>query len=347
MKTSKLIVLLALLMIVGGIAFFIYKQGHQNAQIDVFNWPYYLDQKIIYKFEKQYKCKVNYKEFPTNEDLLNDIENSTTKWDVIFPSDYMVEIMINKNLLSKINKDKLSGYTNLNNSFLHKNYDKDNDYSIPFSWGVTGIGFNKNKIAPPDTYNVLFDEKNKNKISILDDVRFTLGMALLRKGYSINTKDTKLLEEILNDLLNQKKLVKAYNSENYVDLLKSGEVDLLYGYSGDIIQSIPNNPELDFVIPKEGGVLYIDNMCIPNKSDSKDLALKFIDFMLDKENAAYIINRNWFGMPNKAAEPYVRTEIRNNKSVYPDDSIIAKCQMIMDLGEDLNKYEDIWKNVKQ
>lgn len=347
MKNSRFIILLVLVLLTGLIAFLVYRQTSKTAELDVYNWPYYLDQETISKFEKEYNCKVNYKEFPSNEDLLNDIENSTTKWDVIYPSDYMVEIMVNKNLVSKLDKDKLTNFQNLNNSFLHKNYDKSNDFSIPFSWGVTGIGYNKTKISAPTSFNDLFDEKYKGKIALLDDVRFTIGMALIRKGYSINTRDEKILAEILNDLRDQKSIVKAYNSENYVDLLKSGEVDLLYGYSPDIIQSIPENPNLEFVIPQEGGVLYIDNMCIPAKSDNKELAYKFIDFLLDKENAADIVNKKWLGVPNKAAEPFIKQEIRNNKSVYPSDSVISKCQMIMDLGDDLRQYEDIWKKVKQ
>lgn len=347
MKNSRFIILFVLILITGLIAFLIYHQKSKKEEIDVYNWPYYLDQEIISKFEKKYDCKVNYKEFPSNEDLLNDLEGSTTKWDVIFPSDYMVEVMIKKNLLIKLDKSKLFNFKNLNNSFLQKNYDKANDFSIPFSWGVTGIGYNKTKITNITSFNSLFDEKNKAKIALLDDVRFTIGMALIRKGYSINTRDDKILDEVLNDLLSQKKIIKAYNSENYVDLLKNGEVDLLYGYSPDIIQSIPDNPNLEFVIPQEGGILYIDNMCIPIKSDNRIFAYKFMDFLLEKENAAYLVNNKWLGIPNKSAEPMIKSEIRNNKSVYPPDSVIAKCQMIMDLGDGIKKYEDIWKRVKQ
>jgi spermidine/putrescine-binding protein len=351
MKTKTFVILFFVI----GIAIlilYLVKLNFQNRplsqeRLDVYNWPYYIDEGILVRFEKEYNCIINYKEFPTNEDLLNDLEFTTTRWDVIFPTDYMVEIMSRKGLLSEIDKSLLSNLGNIDPNFLNKDFDRNNVYSLPFIWGVTGIGYDKNKIDTVTTYEILWNETYRNRIGLLDDMRFTIAMPLLMLGEDINTTNLSILSRVEDLLRTQKRLVKAYNSDNYVDLLISGEVDLFYGYSGDIIQSIPDNPNLAFAIPKEGGVLYIDNMCIPEKSDNKDLAHKFIDFLLEPEIAAYIINTKWFALPNKAAEPKVKDEIRNHEGVYPPDDILEKCQMLKDLGAEIKLHEELWKRVKR
>jgi len=346
MKSFKVIIAVFAVLLA---AFVTYKfvTNKQVERLDVYNWPYYLDRDILAKFEKEHNCKVNYKEFPTNEDLLNDIENTSTKWDVIFPTDYMVEIMISRGLLSEIDKSKLTNFENLDDNFLYKSYDIENKYSLPFGWACTGIGYNKSQVKDADSYKIFWDEQYKNRIGLLDDIRFTIAMPLLMRGYSINTTNKEELSDIESLLLKQKPLVKAYNSDNYIDLLKSGEVHLVYGYGTDIIQASRIDPNLSFVIPKEGGVLYIDNMCIPKKSDNKELAHKFIDFLLNAENAANIINEKWFVVPNKAAKSLVNKEILNNEGVFPPDSVLLKCQMLHDLGDEIRLYENIWKRLKQ
>jgi len=335
-------------LVLGLLAFIIFKLFNKEEKqiLDVFNWAYYMEESLLKDFEEANNCIINYKEFPTNEDLLSDLENNSTAWDVVFPSDYMVEMMVSKGLLTELSKEKLSNLSNMNDAFMNQTFDKGNNYSLPYIWGCTGIGYNTNNISEASSYSVLWDKANSGKIGLLDDIRFSIAVPLLWKGYSINT--TNRLELSIADslLVAQKPLVKAYNSDNYVDLLKSGEVDLMYGYSGDIIQAVPEFSNLAFTIPQEGGVLYIDNMCIPKKSDNVELAHKFINFLMEAEVAATIINNKWFAMPNKAAEALVKPEIKNNKGVYPPQDVLDRCQMIQDLDDDVKLYEDIWKRLK-
>lgn len=316
-------------------------------RLDVYNWPYYITPTVLQDFEKECNCKVNYKEFPSNEALLTALEGKTGDWDLVFPTGYMVEILARKGLLKELDKSKLSNLKNLDPGFLKQPFDSQNKYSLPYIWGSTGIGYNKKFVNPaPVDYDVLWNSKYKDKIGLLDDIRFTIAAPLIWKSHSINTTDPSQLREAERLLLEQKQFVKAYNSENYVDLLKSEEVWLFYGYSGDIIQAIPDNPSLDFVIPKSGAAIYIDNMVIPSTSNEDDLAHKFMDYLMRPDVSAAIINSKWFAMPNKAAEPLVRKEIRENPGVYPPAEILQKCESIRDLGDNVKLYEDIWRKVK-
>lgn len=345
MNFKKITIGILALVLIAFIAYNLINKQEKQV-LDVYNWAYYMEESLLKDFEEANNCIINYKEFPTNEDLLSDLENNSTAWDVVFPSDYMVEIMVSKGLLAKLSKDKLHNLSNMNDGFMNQTFDKENNYSLPYIWGCSGIGYNTNNINNVNSYSVLWDKANSGKIGILDDIRFSIAIPLMWKGYSINTTNQNELSLADSLLVAQKPLVKAYNSDSYVDLLKSGEVDLMYGYSGDIIQAVPEFSNLAFTIPKEGGVLYIDNMCIPKKSDNPDLAHKFINYLMEAEVAATIINNKWFAMPNKAAEALVKPAIKNNKGVYPPQEVLDKCQMIQDIGDDVKLYEDIWKRLK-
>ncbi len=177
-------------------------------------------------------------------------------------------------------------------------------------------------------------------------MRFTISAPLIWKGYSINTIKKNELDIAKRLLIDQKKFVKAYNSENYVDLLKSGEVWIFYGYSGDIIQSIPENTNLNFIIPESGAVIYIDNVCVPVTCNEYELAHKFINYLLNPEVAAKIINATWFALPNIKARKMVKDEIRNHPGVYPSKDIIDKCESLEDIGQNISLYENIWRKLK-
>lgn len=319
----------------------------KRPQLDVYNWPYYISTSALLAFEAQYHCKVNYKEFPSNEELLTAIENRTGAWDVVFPSDYMVEIMTRKHLLRTMDRSLVPNYPNIDARFLNREFDPENRYSLPYIWGATGIGFNKVQVSPsPIDYDVLWNAKYKNRIGLLDDVRFGLAAPLMWMGESPNTTDPVVLARAESLLVAQKPLVKAYSSENYVDLLKSGEVWLFYGYSGDIVQAIPDFPELDFIIPASGSAVYIDNMVIPVTCDQLTLAHAFVNYLLDPSVAAAIMDSTWFAMPNKAAVDLVRPEIRRSTAVFPPADVLEKCQGVRDLGMFSVQYEELWQRVK-
>lgn len=318
-----------------------------RGSLDVYNWPYYMVDSLLVEFERECSCKVNYREFPSNEVLLTAVENKSGGWDVAFPSDYMVSMMARKGLLVPIQKDLLANTGNLSSSFLDREFDPGNRYSLPYIWGATGIGYRKSRVeSVPEDYDVLWDPRYEGKIGMLDDMRFTMAGVLAWKGLSVNTSDVDDLAAVEVLLKQQKPLVKAYNSENYVDLLANEEVWLFYGYSGDIIQAIPDNPDIGFVIPESGGVVYIDNMVIPNTADELALAHEFMDFLMREDVAATIINERRFAMPNVAAEALVRAEIRNNPGVYPPADIMERCQSVQDIGESVTLYEQVWQRVK-
>lgn len=320
--------------------------GDEARVLDVYNWPYYMVPDLLSEFESACRCKVNYREFGTNEDLYAAMKNRTGQWDVVFPSDYMVARMAKEGMLRPLDKQRLPGIQNLDTAFLNPHYDRGNQYSLPYIWGATGIGYLRSKVQNVQDYDTLWSPALRNRIGMLDDVRFSIGAALKRLGYSANTVDDQELAQAHKALLEQKSLVRAYNSENYVDLLTTGEVWAFYGYSGDFIQAMPKQPDLAFRIPASGGILYVDNMAIPVSTDAPELAHEFIDFLLKPHVAARIINERWFAMPNRAAEGLVRREVRTNEGVYPPRDVINKCEQLRDLGPAISKYESIWQRVK-
>jgi len=323
------------------------KGGETGKQLFVYNWPYYISDKVIPEFEKEFSVKVTYDNYSSNEELLAKFQAGASGYDLIFPSDYMVTMMINQKLLEPLDHGRIPNIKNLDERFKGLDCDPKNVYSLPYFWGTSGIGVNTEKVKEPvDSWKILWDEKYKECISMLDDMRSVTQPALKLLGYSLNSTDKNQLKEAKDLLLKQKPLVKAYTSDTYVDFLKSGDLWLSQGYSGDVFQVIKENKSIHYVIPKEGTEIWVDNMCVPKGAKNKETAELFIDFLLRPEVSAENSNSTWYANPNIASKKFIKPEIINNPAIYPSKETLDKCEFLKDLGENNILYEELYNELK-
>jgi len=320
-------------------------------ELHVYNWSEYIDPQIYADFETEFGVKVIEDTFASNEDLLAKLQAGATGYDVIVPSDYMVEIMINLELLSPLNYDNIPNFKNIAAKFKNPPYDADNKYSVPYQWGTTGIGYDMNVFAePPDSWGYLFDpamaSQYAGKISMLNDSREALGAALKYLGYSLNSTDAAQLEEAKQLLLQQKPWIKAYDSEAFEDLLATGEIAVSHGYSGDFFMAAVEAEQIGYAIPKEGATIWADNLCIPKTANSQYTAEVFINYLLRPEVSAMISNFTWYASPNDAANQFISAEILEDPAIYPPQEVMDKLEFIRDVGDATTLYDRIWTEIK-
>lgn len=320
-------------------------------ELHVYNWSEYIDPQIYADFEKEFGVKVIEDTFASNEDLLAKLQAGASGYDLIVPSDYMVAIMIELNLLAELNYDNIPNFQNIWDKFRDPPYDPGNKYSVPYQWGTSGIGYNLDMFEePPDSWAYLFDpvyaSAYAGKMSMLNDSRETIGAALKYLGYSLNSTDVQQLEEAKQLLIQQKQWVKTYDSEGFEDLLAAGETVIAHGWSGDFFQAAVEAPQIWYVIPGEGATIWADNLCIPKTAPSQYTAEVFINYLLRPEVGAKVSNYTWYASPNKAAEKYINAEILEDPAIYPPAEVMDKLEFIHDVGEATPVYDRIWTEIK-
>ena len=324
----------------------------------VYNWGEYIGEDVAEEFTKKTGIKVVYDTFETNEEMLPIIEAGAVKYDVVCPSDYIIQKMIENDDIQPLDFDKIPNYANIDPKYIEKSkgFDPENKYSVPYCWGTVGILYNTSMVDPADTptsWNALWNPKYANNILMQDSVRdaFMVGEKLL--GFDINTTDRSELEQVRDKLIEQKPLVQAYVIDQVRDKMIGGEAALAVIYSGEMlyvqqeVEASGEDYELKYVIPEEGSNVWIDSWVIPKNAEHVDAAHKWIDFMCDaeiaKENFEYIT----YPTPNKAAFDLLDPEYQNNKALFPDDEALAKCEVYKYLGADGDAlYDELWKEVK-
>jgi len=318
-------------------------------ELHIYNWSEYIDPQIFDDFEAEYGVKIVEDTFSSNEELLAKIQAGATGYDLIVPSDYMVEIMIAEGLLTELNKDNLSNLGNLSEVFSDPPYDPGLVYCVPYQWGTTGIGYNS-EIIEPDSWAYIFDpdlaSEYAGKITMLNDSRESIGAALKYLGYSLNTTDEAQLEEAKQLLITAKPYLFSFDSDQFEDLIVADEVVYGHGYSGDYFAAAVEDERIWYAIPNEGATIWADNLCIPKTSKNAYTAEVFINYILEPENAAMITNFTWFASPVEAANEFIDPEILDEPAIYPPDDVMAKLEWIEDVGEATPIYERIWTEVK-
>lgn len=340
---SLLLVILLVVGVVSGCA----SGGTPKKSLYVYNWGDYIDESVIGEFEKEYGIKVVYETFATNEDMYVKIKQGGTKYDVAMPSDYMIEKMIKESLLEPINIAKITTFGDIAPEFKNLPFDKGNQYSIPYLWGTVGIIYNKTMVTDPvDSWNILWNEKYKGQIVMLDSERDALAVSLKRLGYSLNSRDTKELEEAKLSLIKQKPLLLAYAGDNLKDMMISGEGSMAVCWSGDAMYMMGENPDLAYALPKEGSNLWFDNMVIPKGAKNIEEAHLFINFMnraeIAKKNVEYI----GYSTPNTKAKALLDPSVSGNLSAYPKIDQLSNFEVFLDPGTFIETYNQIWIEVK-
>ncbi|RME50388.1 MAG: spermidine/putrescine ABC transporter substrate-binding protein [Caldilineae bacterium] len=320
-------------------------------ELHVYNWSEYIDPEVYTAFEEKYGVKVIEDTFSSNEELLAKLQAGAAGYDVIVPSDYMVEIMIDQGLLAELNHDNIPNLSNLSPLFNNPPYDPGLKHCVPYQWGTTGIGYNTEEFdEPPDSWAYLFDpdmaSQYAGKITMLNDSREAIGAALKYLGYSLNTTNEAELEEAKQVLLAQKPFLYSYDSDQFEDLIAADEVIIGHGWSGDYFAAAVEDERIWYVIPKEGAVVWADNLCIPASSKNQYTAELFLDFILQPEIAAQITNFTWYASPVEAANEFIDPEILNEPAIYPSAETMQRLEWIQDVGEATPLYERIWTEVK-
>jgi spermidine/putrescine transport system substrate-binding protein len=320
-------------------------------ELHVYNWSEYIDPEIYDDFEAEFGVKVIEDTFSSNEDLLAKLQAGATGYDIIVPSDYMVTIMRELDLLATLDYDNIPNFENIDPKFLDPPYDPSNTYCVPYQWGTTGIGYDSEVFdEEPASWAYLFDPEMAgpyaNQMSMLNDAREVFAAALKYLGYSLNTTNEQELEEAKQLLIEQKAWVSTYDSDGFEDLLAAGETVIAHGWSGDFFAAAEEAEQVWYVIPEEGGVIWTDNLCIPSSAPSKYTAEVFIDYLLRPEVGAKITNYTWYGSPNKASEEFIDAEILEEPAIYPPPEVMEKLEFIRDVGEATALYDRMWTEIK-
>ncbi len=320
----------------------------ESKEVNVLIWEGIIAPDVIPKFEQETGLKVNVGYYESNEELLSKLQAGAAGIDLIFPSDYMIEIMIRQNLLSQLELANLPNAAGIDSTYLGLYFDSKNQYSIPYQISTAGIAINTDEVNNyEESWSLLWDENYAGKLSMLDDMRYGVIPAQKLLGYSANTQNQEELDKTLELLIDQRKLSNPiYSSYSYSNYFKTKEIVMGYVYSGDAFQIAKEVPSLQYFIPKEGTNVAIEAMCIPKKSKNKLNAEKLINFILKPEIHAAISNYTFFANPNKASLPFVDDEIKNNPYIYLSPEVWSRCEFIQDLGGNNSLYEEIWNKVK-
>jgi spermidine/putrescine transport system substrate-binding protein len=327
----------------------------QGKVLYIFNWTDYIADDLIKKFEQENHCKVVYDTYNSNENMLTKMLTTKSAYDLVVPSGDHVTIMTQKDLLEPIDRSKLSNYKNLDPLILEKasSFDADNKYSIPYFWGTTGLIYNKRyvpaAVLQSGSWSILADPffKDKNKLTLLDDAREVVGGALLYKGFDPNNTSDKALKQAWEVLTTWDANVSQYDSDSYKNEIQDGTTWLAQAYNGDALQIMQNNPDIGFILPAEGTSLWIDNLVIPKTAEHKDMAYKFIDFLLDANNGKINAEYVQYASPNQASVPLLSAEAKKNLLIYPGNDYIAKCKMIQNIGENVLKIDALWQKMRK
>lgn len=326
-------------------------QTNQNGEVYVYNWGEYIDPETLTMFEEETGIKVIYDEFETNEIMYPKVESGSAAYDVICPSDYMIQKMIDNQLLAELNFDNMpNAKANIGAMYYEQSrgFDPENKYSVPYCWGTVGILYNTTMVDEPVTsWSILWDEKYRDSILMQSSVRDAFMVALKLKGYSANTLDETELAAARDLLIEQKPLVQAYVIDQVRDKMIGGEAALGVIYSGEAIYTQRENPDLEYVIPEEGTNIWIDSWVVPANAPNKENAEKFIDFMCRGDIALMNFEYITYSTPNTAAQALIEDEdIRNSEIAFPDLSRYQGLETFSYLGEEGDElYNNMWKEV--
>ena len=315
--------------------------------LKVYNWGDYIGEDVIDEFEKKYDVKVIYETFATNEEMYTKLKGGGSDYDVLFPSDYMLERMIKEDMLEKIDLNNIPNFKYIDEHFRNLSYDPGNKYSVPYMWGTIGIIYNKTMVKEPvESWRILWDKKYEKQIFMLDSSRDTIAITLKMLGYSINTKNMDELEEAKNALIEQKSLVLSYMGDDVKDSMIAGQAALAVVWSGDAVYMKNENPDLEYVIPKEGGNIWLDAIVIPKGSKNKKLAETFINFMCEPEIAFRNTDYIGYSSPHTEAKKMLDPELLNDKTAYPTDEDLKGSEWMETLSDVIKEYDRIWTEIK-
>lgn len=317
-----------------------------DVTINVYNWGDYIDEEILDQFKEETGIRISYDTFASNEDMYTKIKLGGANYDIAIPSDYMVEKMIKEGLLEAIDYSNIPNIENIDERFKGMAYDPDGTYSVPYMWGTLGILYNTKMVdGPVESWDVMWDENNKDQIFMYDSMRDSLAASFKRLGYSLNNTNPDELKEAKDALIQQKPLVQAYAGDNVKDKMIGGEGAYALVYSGDAVYCIEENPDLDYVVPEEGSNKWFDAIVIPKGAQHKKEAEMFIDFLCRGDIALKNTEYIGYSTVNSAAFDMLPEEMQSDPVYWPEDEVYNKCEVFLDLGEFIKEYDKAWTEI--
>lgn len=352
---NRIAVLFLLLMIFSSSPIDVYAKS-SNAAINVYNWGEYISDgtdgslDVNEEFTQKTGINVHYTTFQSNEEMFAKLSSGGADYDVIFPSDYMIGKLIENNMLAKLDFNNIPNFSKIDKSLLNPEYDKLNEYSVPYTWGTVGIFYNKNKVTEPENeigWDILWNPKYKGQILMFDNSRDAFGISLIRRRKSVNTENEQDWYDAANDLAEQKPLIQAYVMDQIFDKMRNGEAALAPYYAGDAAVLVKDNPDIGFVIPNEGTTKFVDAMCIPAGSKNKKEAEAYINFMCETYIAKANIEHIGYSTPQREVYEQLDVEIKQNEMFYPNDEILEKSEVFKNLPDNISALVDnLWVEVK-
>ena len=317
-----------------------------DRQLNVYIWSNYIAPETVRRFEERHHVRVNVDVYDSNEALIAKMQSGNVDYDVVCPSTYTVQSLVAQGLLRALDFSALPHLSNVDPRFLGRGHDPGNRYSVPYFWGTTGIAYRKSRVGTVDSWGALWDERFRGRILMLDDARETLGAALKWKGQSVNTTDPASLALAQRALVAQRPLVRAYNSSNFEDVLLSGDVWLAQGWNGQFARAMAQDGDIQYVVPREGSMLFLDSLAVPRGAPHPELAHAFLDYVMDAEVAAEICRTMQYSTPNRAALALLPPAIRDNPAIFPSADVVARTEIIEDIGAATVLYDRLWTEVK-
>ncbi len=337
--TSVLLLSIAVLGLLGA--------GEKKPVLHVYTWADYIKPELVKRFEKQEKCKVVIDTFDSNETMYAKFKAGARGYDIITPSSYMAKVMFEQGMLQDLRHEFVPNLSHVDAEFLTLTMDKEMKYSVPYMLTNTGVAYLKSRVSNVEpTWAMLERADLKGRMTMLNDMRETLGAALKFLGYSLNTRNEEELAKARDVVIRWKKNLAKFENEQYKSGLASGEFLLVHGYSGDILQAQDENDDVAFIAPKEGLSMASDDLVIPKDAKNSELAHRFINFLHDPKVAAENTEFINYLCPNKTSYQYMSEEIRKNPAVFLDPETKAKSEVIEDLGPDNAKYSKVWDEIK-
>lgn len=316
---------------------------NKQSTLRIYNWADYIPEEVIEQFEKEYNCKIIYDTYASNEEMFAKIKAGGTGYDIVFPSGDHVKMMINEGLLEKLDLNKVPNFKNIDPLVLAKTtYDPNHEYSAPYMMGTTGLIVNKKYLKDYEKSWSIYERSDlKGKMTLLDDMREVFGAALKYLGYSVNTTNPDEIEKAKQVILKWKENIVKFDATTYAQGVVNGEFWVVHGYPENVFQLIPEEERenFEFFVPKEGGTLWIDNMVILKDAKNKELAYKFIDFILRPEIAAKISDYLMIPSPITDAVKYQEVE-----PLYTLNQL-ENCEIIDYIGEYIDLYNKAWEEI--
>jgi spermidine/putrescine transport system substrate-binding protein len=317
-----------------------------EGQLNIYNWGDYINPDVLTRFTEDTGIKVTLDTYGTNEEMLAKIQAGATGYDIVFPSVHMRDIMQKLDLLHDAKVNTLKGFENIDPANKRSKVDPDSSFCLPYAWGAVGVFYNKAEAGEIKTWDDFFALPDKGKkITMLDDLRETIGVALIKNGHSVNTGDSEALKQAEAWLLERKDKISAF-SYDIVSLVQSGDIAAAHWYVGATVYTLEEPDKLGFVIPEEGATMYQEDICVLKTAPNKDSAIRFLEFYMQPEIAALNTVQQVNGTANMPAREMLSPELKANPNTNPPPEVIAKLQIFEDLGDDLRKYNRVWTKVR-